>query len=132
MIVLDASAAVEILQRSPRGRSLEKHVFADRASVHAPDLLHVEVLGALRRVERRGELSAHRAEQALLDLHDLPISLYPSGPLLTRAWELRANLTAADALYTALAESLDAALLTTDRRMATGVATQTSVTLVEP
>lgn len=85
---------------------------------HAPHLLDIEVAGALRRLAARGELSSDRAADALLDAADLPILRYPHRALIERAWELRAHLTIPDGVYVALAEFLEAPLLTCDRRLA--------------
>ena len=87
-------------------------------SLHAPHLLNVEVLHALRRHALRGELSQTRSDEALEDLLDVDVSLYPHAPLVGRIWELRENLTAYDAAYVALAEALDAPLVTMDGRLA--------------
>ena len=63
-------------------------------------------------------MTAQRAEEALEDLHDMPLRRYPHDFLIPRVWELRATLTAYDAIYVALAEVLDAPLLTCDGKMA--------------
>ena len=80
--------------------------------------MDVEVIQIVRRYQRLGELSAERGQRAIDDLIDLPVERYPHRPLLTRMWELRANLTAYDAAYVALAEALDAPLVTRDARLA--------------
>ena len=84
----------------------------------APDLIRVECLSAIRRQLRLGELSAERAERAIGNLFEMPIIIYPTAPLLPRAWELRANVTPYDACYIALAELLGCPLLTGDTRLA--------------
>lgn len=86
--------------------------------LHAPHLLDVEVTQVLRRFERTGSLAATRAEEALDDLRALRVVRHPTLALLGRVWGLRENLSAYDALYVALAEALEAPLLTTDRRIA--------------
>lgn len=133
MIVLDASAAVELLLRSDGRDGLETQIFAAAGGVHAPALIDAEVLHALRRYERAGDLTEARAQEAVIDLHDLPLSRYPLLPLMHAAWELRRNLSAYDAFYVVLAEALGAALVTADRRMASAVGehTDVAVTLVE-
>ena len=83
----------------------------------APDLLRVEVLSVLRRQHRRGGLDAGQVAAAVDDLLDLELDVYPTGPLLRRAWELRENVIAYDACYVALAEALDCPLLTADARL---------------
>jgi predicted nucleic acid-binding protein len=80
----------------------------------APELVDLEVLSTLRRAVRAGRLDERRSGQALDDLATLPLRRVPHLPLLARAWELRDNLTAYDAAYVALAESLRALLLTAD------------------
>ena len=118
MIVLDASATVELLFRSTLGAQVAERIGSPAVSLHAPHLLSVEVTQVLRRLVRREQLSAARAAEAVVDLGDLDIARYEHEPLLVRMWELRPNLTAYDAAYVALAELLDAPLLTTDVRLA--------------
>ena len=118
MIVLDASAAIEWLLQSPAGIKLEKRLFSPSESLHAPHLLDVEVAQVLRRYVREKILSAQRGKEALEDLADIPLSRYPHDFLIPRVWELRATLTAYDAVYVALAELLDAPLLTCDAKIA--------------
>lgn len=97
---------------------IEKRVFSRFEPLHAPHLLDVEVAQVLRRYVRDRTLSEQRAREALEDLDDLPLNRYPHDFLLTRVWDLRATLTAYDAVYVALAEVLGAALLTCDRKLA--------------
>jgi predicted nucleic acid-binding protein len=115
LIVLDASATIDLLLGTARGQAVAERVFDPRESLHAPELLDLEVAQVLRRFERARHLDATRAEAALRDFADLPIERYSHRLLLPRAWELRANLTLYDAVYLALAELLDAPLLTGDR-----------------
>jgi len=84
----------------------------------APDLLRVEVLSVIRRHVAFGKLNTRQANHAVEDLVDLPITLYPTTPLLRRCWELHSNVTAYDACYVALAEALDVELLTSDAKLA--------------
>jgi len=83
----------------------------------APHLIDLEVASALRRLTARGALTERRASAALRDLSDLPLQRAPHAPLLPRVWALRGNLTPYDAAYVALAEALEAPLLTADRRL---------------
>ena len=83
-----------------------------------PHLVDVEVAQALRRLAAAGEIDAERGLMALADLADFPVRRYPHDFLLTRVWALRNNFTAYDAVYIALAEALDASLLTCDQRLA--------------
>ena len=118
MIVLDASAIIEVLLRMAAAARIEARIFAPRETLHAPHLIDLEVAQVLRRYLLAGELAGARGEEALEDLGDLPIARYPHGLLLPRIWELRHNVTAYDAAYLALAEALRAPLLTCDRRLA--------------
>ena len=118
MIVLDASAAVELLVRSPDGVRIEHYLAGQSRPLHAPHLLDAEVTHALRRLVSRGALSVGSAHTALRVLPMLPIRRHPHLLLLDRAWALRDNVTAYDALYVALAEHLGATLLTRDVRLA--------------
>lgn len=118
MIVLDASAALEMLLQTRAAGPISDRVFDPRETVHAPELLQVEVVQVLSRYWLGGELDDLRGRQALADLRDLPVELYPHHPLLTRVWDLRGNVTAYDAAYLALAEALDAPVVTCDARLA--------------
>lgn len=84
----------------------------------APHLVDAEVLSVIQTQHRRGRLDATGASQAVDDLRTWPGERWPHGPLLARAWELRSDVRGHDALYVALAEALDAALVTLDRRLA--------------
>ncbi|HET8657833.1 MAG TPA: type II toxin-antitoxin system VapC family toxin [Micromonosporaceae bacterium] len=84
----------------------------------APHLMPVEVANVLRRAAMAGEISADTAALAHADLMSLRVELFPYEPFATRVWELRANVTAYDGWYVALAESLDARLATLDLRLA--------------
>ncbi|HVY14855.1 MAG TPA: type II toxin-antitoxin system VapC family toxin [Rhodopila sp.] len=118
MIVVDASAVLEVLLRTPSAAAIEEHLFTAGQSLHAPHLVDVEVAQVLRRYAAGGMIDAARGDAALTDLADLPMQRYPHDMLLRRAWALRHNLTAYDAVYVALAEALGAPLLTRDRRLA--------------
>jgi predicted nucleic acid-binding protein len=118
LIVVDASALVEVLLQTPAAKSVARHLFAPGQTLHAPHLLDVEIAQVIRRYAARGEIDGARGQVALADLADLRVQRYPHGLLLTRVWSLRSNLTAYDAVYVALAEALDAVLLTRDRRLA--------------
>ncbi|MFZ0889498.1 MAG: type II toxin-antitoxin system VapC family toxin [Candidatus Binataceae bacterium] len=117
MIVLDASAAIELLLRTSTGSRVEARVFAPGVSLHAPHLIDVEVAQVLRRYVAAGAIAPSRGNDALQDLRDISLIRYPHDVLLERIWQLRGNLTAYDAAYVALAEALDAPLLTCDRKL---------------
>jgi predicted nucleic acid-binding protein len=95
----------------------------------APELVDLEVLSTLRRAARAGRLDRRRSGQTLEDLAALPLRRVSHHSLLHRVWELRDNLTAYDAAYVALAEALDALLLTADGGIgkANGVGCQVEV-----
>jgi predicted nucleic acid-binding protein len=118
LIAFDASAAVEWLLQTLTGARVAQRVLSSGEALHARHLLDVEVAQVFRRHVAQGAITASRAEEALQDLLDLRLLRYPHGLLLPRAWELRDNLTAYDAVYVALAEALDATLLTCDRKLA--------------
>lgn len=117
MIVVDASVVVEVLLSSSAGRRIAERLLDPSQSLAAPHLLDVEVLQALRRYARAGDLDAGRASHALDDLAALPILRFPHEPLTARIWALRDDLSAYDAAYVALAEALEARLLTRDARL---------------
>ena len=131
MIVLDASAALELLLDSPLGRRVGERLELEGGPFHAPHLLDVEVLHVTCRLQAGGALRAPRAAQLLEDLAALPLERYPHLPLLTRAWSLRASLTPYDAIYVALAAALDATLLTCDARLARAPVGNVQVQLIE-
>ncbi len=122
MIVVDASAVLEVLLQTPAAGTVGRRLFASGETLHAPHLLDVEVALVLRRYARSGALSPQRGAEAIEDLADLPLSRYPHDVLLPRIWQLRHNVTAYDAAYIALAEALDATLVTRDRKLATAPA----------
>ncbi|MFL5102515.1 MAG: type II toxin-antitoxin system VapC family toxin [Xanthobacteraceae bacterium] len=130
MIVVDASALLEVLLRTPAAEAVQTRLFDPRQTVHAPHLIDVEVAQVLRRYALGRELDPERGRAALADLADFPIRRYPHGLLLNRVWDLRNNLTAYDAVYVALGQALDAPLLTRDRRLATAARRHVRVELV--
>lgn len=117
MLVVDTSAVLAALVGSPANEALNDRLRAD-GDLHAPHLIDVEALHALRRLVRRGDLSLERALAARQDLRDLTIIRYPHVALVDRMWELRENLTAYDAAFVALSEALGVPLVTADARVA--------------
>ncbi|MEA2856413.1 MAG: hypothetical protein QOH98_734 [Methylobacteriaceae bacterium] len=130
MIVVDASALLEVLLRTSAARGVEDRLFGPGQTLHAPHLLDVEVAQVIRRYASNGEIDGERGRVALADLADLPLQRYPHDFLLPRIWDLRNNLTAYDAAYVALAEALDTPLLTRDRRLAAAAGHRAQIELV--
>jgi len=117
MIVLDASALLEVLLATAAAERVARSIFARGQTLHAPHVIDLEVAQVLRRYRREGEISEVRAGEALRDLQDFPLTRYPHDLFLPRIWELKENLTAYDAVYIALAEVLPAPLVTRDGRI---------------
>jgi predicted nucleic acid-binding protein len=117
MLVVDASCLCEVLISAPRAEAIRHRLAAD-ADQAAPHIVDVEVFGVVRREHLRGHLDRTEAAQAVEDLEAWPGERFGHRPLLARAWELRDTVRGWDAMYVALAEALDATLLTTDRRLA--------------
>lgn len=116
MIVLDASAAVELICGTDAGRRVEESIGDEQ--VVAPALLLAEVASALRGLFRSAQVPEDQALASLRLLPRLPITWYASEELLEHVWQLRHRLTAYDAHYVALAERLDVPLVTCDRKLA--------------
>jgi predicted nucleic acid-binding protein len=118
MIVVDASAVLEFLLQTPLGTRVETRLFRHADEFHAPHLVDVEVVQGLRRLVRAGEVSFGRAAEAIADLTDLDLHRHAHLDLLCRAWKLRDNISAYDAMYVALAEAIDAPIVTCDGPLA--------------
>jgi len=134
MLVIDASAVADLLLARPAAEQIDRHLDAFGYAMHAPHLLDVEVLNALRRVVVSGEASRHRAGEAVADLADLPVERYPHDILAPRIWQLRNNFSAYDAAYLALAEDLaegGAPLLTTDARFARAARAHSAIDVLD-
>lgn len=132
MIVLDASAGVELLRWSAPGRRVGRAMSDDSETVHVPHLFAMEVMQVVRRLAASGAMTATRAGQAVLDLSDLDLVRHDHEPFLNRVWSLRHELTAYDAVYVALAEALDAPLVTLDQRLAASARGTVRVELLAP
>jgi predicted nucleic acid-binding protein len=117
LIVIDASALLELLLRTDRAEAIEAKALAPQERMHAPHLLDLEVAQVLRRLVHLKEVTRSRAQQALDDHAGLVIERYPHRELLARIWQLRQSVTAYDAAYVALAEALNAPLLTCDAKL---------------
>ena len=117
MLVIDASCLCEVLLGGSSAEAIRRRM-ADDVDHAAPHDVDVEVFGVVRREHLRGQLDRTAARLAVEDLQAWPGERFGHRPLLARAWELRDTVRGWDAMYVALAEALDAVLLTTDQRLA--------------
>lgn len=125
MIVADASAAVSALLNAGPAR-----LALGEQQLHVPHLIDAEIANAFRRLVAGPGLEAAAAWAALDMWRQLAMTRYPVAGLLERVWELRANVSAYDASYIALAESLDCTLVTADGRLARAPGIRCPVTVV--
>lgn len=116
MLVVDASVLFEVVADTPVAE-LARERLAQDGELAAPHVVDVEVFGVIRRYHLQGRLDATAARQAVADLRDWPGDRYGHRALMARAWELRSVVRGWDAMYVALAEALDATLLTLDARL---------------
>ena len=130
MIVLDASALVELLLETSSGHRVAGLIADPAIALHVPHLADIEVAQALRRYARDGDIGTTDAETAITVLHTLDLQRHAHEPLLDRVWELRHNMSAYDAAYVALAEVLDARLITCDGRLARAPGSRARIELV--
>ena len=130
MIVVDASAIIEVVLRTRAATAVERRLHDMRETLHAPHLIDIEVAHVIRRSAAIGDIGADRGHAAIEDLADFPMYRHPHLPLLHRIWELRHNLTAYDAAYVALAEVLGAPLVTRDARLAASSAHRAQIELI--
>jgi predicted nucleic acid-binding protein len=125
VIVVDASAAMSaLLNDGPARAQLSTQMLC------APHLIDTELVSALRRLVRSGELAPDQGWAAIDTWRQLTLSRHPSAGLLARVWELRDNLSPYDATYVALAELLDVTLLTADARLASAPGVRCAITLI--
>ena len=117
MLIVDAGTLYEIAARTPRSRGIRQRLDEEN-ELAAPHVIDVEVLGVIRRHFLFGLIDGTKAGLAVDYLREWPGERYGHRLLLERAWQLRANLRGWDAMYVALAEALNATLLTTDERLA--------------
>lgn len=131
MLVADASVLVVALaDDGPDGDQARARLRGER--VVLPELADLEVVSVLRRQMAVGTLDARRADLALDDLAALPARRAPHRPLLRRCWELRNNLTVYDAAYVAVAEIMQATLVTADRRLAAASGPRCTIEILQP
>jgi predicted nucleic acid-binding protein len=128
VLVIDTSAALSALVAYDPAPGLVERLAQD-GDLHAPHLIDTELLHALRRMTMNGELSDDRAADARTDFDELALTRYPHWTLSDRVWELRHNLTAYDATFVALAEALEAPLVTCDTRLPAAPHTHASIEL---
>ncbi len=114
-IVADASALVDLLLANELGQAVGRRVAGH--DLHAPAHVDAEVLSALGRLHRAGDLDANDVETKLASLASAPITRHAVNDLLLGAWARRHRLRLADALYVELATTLGCQLVTTDRRL---------------
>ena len=117
MIVVDASALIELLTRSERGELVEARILRASETIHAPALIDLEIAQVLRRYVASKQVPAHWPRMALDIAIAFPMTRYLHEPLMKRVWELKENVTAYDAAYIALAEALRAPLVTCDAKV---------------
>jgi len=118
LIVIDASAVLELLLRTDKGIKVQERALVSTESLHAPHLIDIEVTQTLRRLVHLKEISAARGKQALEDHVALNIKRAEHREFLDRVWAVRDSVTAYDAAYVVLAEVLDAPLITCDAKLA--------------
>jgi predicted nucleic acid-binding protein len=131
MKVLDASVLVEFLTGGEHAESSERHLMSSPGWLWAPFLVDAEVGHALRGEVRAGQISARAARAALGDLLEMRLQRVSHHLLAERAWELRENVSFYDGLYVALAEALEAPLLTLDARLAKAPGLRAEIELVQ-
>lgn len=129
MLVVDASVLAPVVADEGADGQRFRIRLANEAVV-GPDLLRLEVTSVVRRHLHAGRLTFDQASAALADLAEFPVRVFPTAPLLARVWDLRDNLSPYDACYVALAETLDAALLTADVRLANAPRVQCQVEVI--
>jgi predicted nucleic acid-binding protein len=110
--------ALEVLLQTPAAASIEERLFRTGESLHAPHLIDLEIAQVLRRYVSTRQITSTRGNEALEDWTSFTVHRYAHEPLITRIWELRNNVTAYDAAYLALAEALQAPVVTRDSRLA--------------
>jgi len=132
VIVPDASVLVPALVDEGGDGALAREILEADGDLHAPYLLDIEIVAALRGLVRRKTLTAERAERAIADYDEVAITRYPHLGLISRIWQLRDNVSAYDGTYVALAEALDCTLLTADTKLAVAYGPRCLVRVIGP
>jgi predicted nucleic acid-binding protein len=127
---MDASAMLDRLLRTSAGLRVEQLLETSRSDIHVPDLCGPEVVSGLRRMLLEGQLTAQRAQEAIEDYVGLAPTAHQSRPFLMRSFRLRDNFSTYDAMYVALAEILEAPLVTTDAPLARATVQHTELTVL--
>lgn len=127
---MDASVLANALADDTADGRIARRRLTSGGELVAPDLVDVETVSVLRRRWLAGDVTARRFSAAIEDLEDISLTRFPTLPLMRRAYELRANVTAYDAAYVALAEQLDCVLVTADARLAKAPGVRCLVDLV--
>jgi predicted nucleic acid-binding protein len=117
VIVVDASILANVVGDDGQPGRVARTTLAAESLVCVPDLADVETTAVLRKSWLTGSIDDQRFFEALQDLGALPLRRCPTGPLMLRAYELRANVTPCDAAYVALAEEMGCVLVTADGRL---------------
>lgn len=130
MIVVDASCLLEVLLNFSRTKRIMEKLADHEDELCAPSLIDVEVCHVLRRYALLKAISAQRGKEAVEELAEFPLERFPHAVLLPRMWQLRNNFTAYDAAYVALAEALDAVLLTCDKKLASSVGHRATIEFI--
>ena len=130
MLVVDASCLCEVLIGAPGAEAIRDRL-AVESDHAAPHIVDVEVFGVIRREHLRGRLDRTEATQAVQDLAAWPGERFGHRLLLDRAWELRDTVRGWDAMYVALAEALEATLVTTDLRLASASGPACSIEVLD-
>ena len=128
-VVVDASVLVRAIVQSGQPGDRARSALTDE-DLHAPEVIDLEVASALRRLVSTRAITGTAAGEALGLLATGPVQRYPHAPMLDRIWELRENVAPSDAAYIALAEALDAPVVTSDGHLARATSTRCRLTLV--
>jgi predicted nucleic acid-binding protein len=130
LIVVDASVLANVVGDDGKDGRRARNEVRLAIDLAAPDLVDVETVAVLRKRWVAGSISDRRFLAAVLDLESIGLDRYPTLPFMRRAFELRANVTAYDSTYVALAEVLGCELLTADGRLASAPGPRCAIRLL--